>query len=140
MNPFLKKLTAFLEKSAATEDTTILPTAGAGETYVGIIIPYDGSEPYHLMLMNKVGHPATTWEDAVDFANNHPADIDLPTIQEAKLLHANTKTLTGKKYWTSEPHAAYQNCAWVLDGTTGIVGYGQADRPGIARLVRRISI
>lgn len=136
MNP-IQKVKNVLKKFSSSPTASIYPVTRLGETYAGIIVE-NGAPSYHLIL-SPDEILGCTWTDAVDWVE--PKDGDLPTIQESRLLYCNLPGATPDKFWTAEAHAAYANCAWLADGRTGAISFGQADRQsGSAILVRRVKI
>jgi len=110
----------------------------AGERYAGLILGKDGSQSYHLILIEGQKEQVN-WQDAIKWANE--VGGELPTRREQALLYANLKEeFEGSWYWSSEQHASYSDCAWCQD-----FDYGRQDTSFKlyelrARAVRRLII
>jgi hypothetical protein len=109
-----------------------------GEHYAGLVLGEDGAPSHHLILL-PCDADDVTWDQAKAFAAE--AGGELPTRREQALLFANLKgQFEPRYYWSSEQHAADDDCAWsqgFLSGGQNLIIKSAGLR---ARAVRRLTI
>ena len=121
-----------------------VPELNEGERYAGIVIHENDLTSHHLILLPQQPKTHLTWDEAIVWAASVGAE--LPTRQEATLLHTNLKlAFEPTWYWTGEQHPGKQYAggasrAWLQyfnDGTQYLSGKGYKGR---VRAVRRVPI
>jgi len=113
-----------------------IPELNEGEHYAGIVIPENDLISHHLILLPQQPKTHLTWNEAITWAASVGAE--LPTRQEATLLHTNLKPVFKPSwYWTGEQYASSAWLQYFNDGTQYLSGKGYKGR---VRAIRRVPI
>lgn len=126
-----------MKKSTTAAKTIALPKLQKGEVWGGLLL-VEGKPTHHVIkLAGEV--KGKTWDQAVAWAKKHGGA--LPTRKEARLLHTNAPEAFEKEaYWTSEPYAGDDACAWGQWFGNGGQDYWHKSTTDRAFAVRRVAI
>ena len=133
-----------LTPDASPDSFTVrIPRIGAllaGGVAHGIVFKDDGA-PDYILISGPIAPKAMKWDDAMKWAASLGEGWALPTRQELRVQICNAqKEFNNDWFWSCEPYAGNESCAWYQGFAYGHQGYYRKDFKLRARAVRRLPI